>query len=353
MRPVKILLIRLMGLGDVASILIPAVPLVARQYPGARIHVLTHGAGGELMSLVPGVEQVHVIAPHQWPADIGPAVQSFLNIAEQLAAQGFERVINLDTWFMPCFLATVLQELGLEVHGNMIGLSTGELFRRWGTRELLQEFFRQPAHYLRSTFANMGDWTIPWWDKYPDAGAYPDFYLRHCCGFAGELHRSLPVEPDREFRANAAGRKVIALSMSGSSASKQYRDAPALQQALEQAGHFVWSGFDGSVAMRSTLAKLAATDLLVSVATSTQWLARLVRCPTLVLPGALPPSVLGAEATVDRVSTCQYCYQSHCPQKIDFACMDVPVEDVMNKVEAQLAKSKHGARPASAGLAVE
>ena len=49
-----------MGLGDVASILIPAVRLVARQHPAAHIHVLTHGAGGELMALVPGIEQVPV-----------------------------------------------------------------------------------------------------------------------------------------------------------------------------------------------------------------------------------------------------------------------------------------------------
>jgi ADP-heptose:LPS heptosyltransferase len=125
--------------------------------------------------------------------------------------------------------------------------------------------------------------------------------------------------------------------MSGSSVAKQYRSAEALQAELVRAGHFVWSQFDGSLPMRSTLARLAATDLLVSVATSTQWLARLVGCPTLVLPGPLPPSVLGAEATVDRVSACQYCHQSHCPQKIDFACMDVPVAHVMDKVEAQLA----------------
>jgi ADP-heptose:LPS heptosyltransferase len=342
---VKILLMRLMGLGDVASILIPAVRLVARQHPGARVHVLTHGAGGELMSLVPGVEQVHLIAPHQWPGDIGPAVQSFLNIAEQVAAHGFDRVINLDTWFMPCFLATVLQELGLDVQGNTINLPTRELFRRWQARELSQQFFEQPAHYLRSSFPNMSDWTIAWWDKYPDAGAYPDFYLRHCCGFAGQADRSLPIEPDAGFRAGAGARKIIAVSMSGSSPSKQYRNAHALRTELTRAGYFVWGQFDGSLPLRTTLARLAVTDLLVSVATSTQWLARLVGCPTLVLPGALPPSVLGAEATVDAVAPCQYCYQSHCPRRIDFACMDVPLRHIMDKVAAQLA-SHAGPAPA-------
>jgi ADP-heptose:LPS heptosyltransferase len=333
---VKILLIRMMGLGDVASILIPAVKIVARQHPDARIHVLTYGAGAELMALAPGVEQVHPIATEEWPNEIGPAIQSFLRIAERVAAQRFERIINLDTWFMPCFLARVLQELALPVQGNSIGLSTIELFRRLQTRELSQAFLQEPAQYLASTFPNMADWSIPWWNKYPDAGAYPHFYLRHCCGFEADIDMSLPIEPDAEFRARAGGKKVIALSMSGSSAAKQYRSANALRAELERAGHHVWSQFDGSLALSAALARLAASDLLVSVATSTQWLARLVGCPTLVLPGPLPPSVLGAEATVEAVTACQYCYQTHCPQKIDFACMDVPVRHVMDKVAAQL-----------------
>ena len=180
------------------------------------------------------------------------------------------------------------RELGLDVEGNTINLPTRELFSRWQARGLPQQFFEEPARYLHSSFPNMADWTIAWWDKVPGAGAYPDFYLRHCCGFAGSLDRSLPIEPDRQFRAAASGRKVIALSMSGSSASKQYRNARALRGELERAGHFVWSQFDGSAPLHTTLARLAVTDLLVSVATSTQWLARLVGCPTLVLPGALP-----------------------------------------------------------------
>jgi ADP-heptose:LPS heptosyltransferase len=333
---VKILLIRLMGLGDVASILIPAVRLVAQQHAGARVHVLTYGAGGELMALMPGVEKVHTIAIDQWPNDIDSAVQSFLNIAEHVAAHGFDRIINLDTWFMPCFLARVLQELGLNVEGNTISLSTRELFRRWQARELPQEFFQEPTRYLQSSFPNMADWTIAWWNKYPDAGAYPDFYLRHCCGFSGNIDRSLRIEQDLEFRARAEGRKIIAVSMSGSSASKQYRSADALRAELGRVGYFVWSQFDGTLPLRMTLARLAVSDLLVSVATSTQWLAQLVGCPALVLPGPLPPSVLGAEATVEPVIPCQYCYQNQCPLKIDFACMDVPVGHVMDKVNAQL-----------------
>jgi len=75
----------------------------------------------------------------------------------------------------------------------------------------------------------------------------------------------------------------------------------------------VWGRFDGSLPMRTTLARLAVTDLLITVATSTQWLARLVGCPSLMLSGAMHPATLGAEITVDRQLDCQYCCQQGCP----------------------------------------
>ena len=52
----KILIMRFMGLGDVASILLPAVKLIKQQTPDAEVDVLTFGAGIELMQMVP---QVH------------------------------------------------------------------------------------------------------------------------------------------------------------------------------------------------------------------------------------------------------------------------------------------------------
>jgi hypothetical protein len=56
--------------------------------------------------------------------------------------------------------------------------------------------------------------------------------------------------------------------------------------------------------------------------------------------------VLGAEATVDPVVSCQYCYQSHCPRQIDFACMDVPLAHIMDKVAACLASRQASLAPA-------
>src|SRR5690554_2195466 len=74
----KILITRLVGLGDVASILIPAVGLIRAAHPESRIDVLTYQAGIELMSLHGGVGDVLGISEEQWPRDVIPATQSFL-----------------------------------------------------------------------------------------------------------------------------------------------------------------------------------------------------------------------------------------------------------------------------------
>lgn len=130
----------------------------------------------------------------------------------------------------------------------------------------------------------------------------------------------------------------MAMSFRGTTAIKHYKQADALALLLQQTGYHVWTGFDGSLPMRTTLACLAATDLLVTVATSTQWLARLVGCPSLMLPGAMHPAILGAEYTIDQTINCQYCCQRGCRAGRDYACMDVPAEDVMAQVRHILAR---------------
>jgi ADP-heptose:LPS heptosyltransferase len=134
------------------------------------------------------------------------------------------------------------------------------------------------------------------------------------------------------------GKKIIALSNSGSKATKQYKDGAQLRAKLEQADFFVWGQFEGSVSMPTTLGRLMVTDLLVTVATSSQWLAKLVGCPSLLIPGPLPPRVLGPELVVDKIQQCQYCYQNHCPQNLNFACMDAPVDQVLAKVLSHFKK---------------
>jgi len=326
----KILIIRLMGFGDVASILIPAVNMIHQKHPHATIDVLTYGAGVELMSLVPTVNAVLAVSAEQWPSDIDKALPSFMDIAQVVIEQNYDLIINLDTWFMPCFLTRVLKDFGANVQGNFINYAVDALIHKIQSNTLTQAYFQTPNLYLASTYANMVDWSTPWWNQYPDT-AYPEFYLQHCCGFEQEMDMSLSVEPDLAFKQQAETKPILALSLSGSKASKQYAHGKALQSLLEQAGFFVWSGFDGSAPMQTTLARLKVTDLLITVATSTQWLAKLAGCPSLMIPGALPPSVLGAELVVEKVKSCQYCYQNQCVENINFACMDIPPQQIVDK----------------------
>lgn len=320
-----------MGLGDVASILIPAVKLIYYKYPQAAIDVLTYGAGVELMVLVPEVGAVLAVTPEQWPSDIDKAISSFMGVAEVIVSQQYDLIINLDTWFMPCFLARVLKDAGLDIQGNIINFSIDDLFHKINSNTLTQSYFQTPSQYLESTYSQMADWTTPWWNQYPNI-AYPEFYLNHCCGFERTIDISLSAEADLDFKQQAKGKKIVALSLSGSKTSKQYREADALRMQLEQGSFFVWSQFDGSVSMQTTLGRLKVTDLLITVATSTQWLAKLVGCPSLMIPGALPPSVLGAELVVEKIQYCQYCYQKQCVENLNFACMNIPPEHILEKV---------------------
>ncbi|MDI1308075.1 MAG: hypothetical protein PSV17_01400 [Methylotenera sp.] len=326
----KILIIRMMGFGDVASILIPAVGMIHQQHTDATVDVLTYGAGVELMSLVPTVNSVLAVNAEQWPGDIDKAIPSFMAIAQVVISQNYDLIINLDTWFMPCFLARVLKDSGANVQGNFIDYSVEALLYKIERNTFTQSYFQTPNLYLASTYPNMADWSTPWWNQYSNT-TYPEFYLQHCCGFEQKVDISLFVEPDLAFKSQAQTKPIIALSLSGSKASKQYAHGKVLQSLLEQAGFFVWSQFDGSVPMQTTLARLKVTDLLITVATSTQWLAKLVGCPSLMIPGALPPSVFGAQLVIEKVTSCQYCYQNQCVENINFACMDIPPQNILEK----------------------
>lgn len=327
----KILITRLVGLGDVASILIPAARMVRRAAPEAQIDVLTYQAGVELMSLCEVVQNVLSITEQQWPRDLEPATQSFMNIARVIAMRGYDRIICLDTWFMPCFLARVLKDIGLNVEGNTIDMPAAEFFEKLCGGQLSAGYF-QHTNFMASSYPNMADWQTAWWLKPHDSIHYPEFYLKHCCGLGDNVEFDLPVEPDLRFKEHATDRKIIAVSFKGSAAYKNYPNADALIQRLHDEDYVVWSQFDGSLPMQTTLGRLAVTDLLITVATSTQWLARLVGCPSLMLPGAMHPATLGAELVVDQVVDCQYCCQQNCPAGRNFACAAVPVQDVMKKV---------------------
>ena len=86
----KILIIRMMGFGDVASILIPAVHMMHQQHTHATIDVLTYGTGVELMALVPTVNVVLTVSAEQCPSDVDKALPSFVDIAQVVIEQNYD-----------------------------------------------------------------------------------------------------------------------------------------------------------------------------------------------------------------------------------------------------------------------
>ncbi len=318
----KILLIRLMGLGDVASILVPTAYIYRQLYPSASITALSYEAGNEIMRLHPEVDDVIGIGKPEWPNDLMPAVQQFMRLGESIAAQQFDLIVNLDTWFMPCFMTRALRDTGFVIEGNYFNQRV-ELFLHAALKgEIAHTFFERPGEYMESTFPGMAKWHRPWWEHVPDT-SYPDFYLKTCCGFDHNLHIELPCESDSTLLNEADGRPIVALSTHGRAGYKHYQHGDELESLLESSGVFCWRRFDGSLPMHTTLNRLHASQLLITVPTSTQWLARLAGCPSLMLPGPMPPALLGAEHCAPRRTNCQYCcHETDCPEKRDFECME-------------------------------
>jgi ADP-heptose:LPS heptosyltransferase len=319
----KILITRFLGLGDVIALLLPAVRLVKRRWPHAQVDVLTYGGGAEIMALVPEVGEVLSLPREQWPGELFPAIDRFMALAPGIVERRYDRIICLDTWFMPCFLAQVLRDIGQPVEGNHLRASVAQ-WMAWVEGGTLQQQDFERDRFLASTFRHMREWFTPWWTNPSVPAFYPAFFLNHCCGFEGPLDFSLPVEADEAWAEQANGRPIVAVSSRGSAANKHYPHHDELVSQLKAAGCFVWSQFDKSLSLADTLRRLKSTHLLISVATSSQWLARSVGCPTLLLPGPQPPQILGAEWNVPIQTDCQYCYQHHCPQARDFACLSVP-----------------------------
>ena len=227
---------------------------------------------------------------------------------------------------MPCFLARALRDAGIETQGNYLNQPIEAFMKMAMGSDISKGFFDKPRHYMASTFPNMEQWTIPWWDQHPNTG-YPDFYLRECCGFSQPLNMQLPCSPDERLVEEANGRPIVALSTQGRADYKNYRHSVQLSEQLESLGAYCWSQFDGSLSMQTTLNKLNASQLLVTVPTSTQWLARLADCPSLILPGPLSPTLLDAEFWPPQRTDCQHCYrESHCPENRNFECMEIAPE---------------------------
>lgn len=290
----KILIIRMLGLGDVTCIGIPAIRHFKKKFPEAELCVLTYAAGEELLAIAEPDVRLITLKQGDWPDDFLPAIEAFLGLAETLIGESFTQIVNLDTWFMPCFLARFLKDVGESVSGNYLSKSLQQLLTEFEAQTLRPEYVNDPSAYIDSSFMAMPRWHSAWWEfgTLPDYG-YPEFFLRFCCGFADiDMNMAITVSENPRLAKVRRRKKVIALATSARTEERNYPFGDKLASLLKQAGYEVWTGFDGSQSMRKTLAKLKATDLLVTVPSAPQWLATCVGCPSLVISGDVEPRTL-------------------------------------------------------------
>lgn len=297
----KILIIRMLGLGDVTSIGIPALRFVKQRNPDADIHFLTFAAGKEVIQLAEPNVKVIGLERGEWPDNIVYAMETFLGLAEDIVGVGYQQIINLDTWFMPCFLSRFLKDAGEPVIGNLMSISVGDLVDQFQTQTLKPEYVNEPAAYMQSTWFSMQRWNTLWWESgLSPEGGYPEFYLKTCCGFADiELDMHIDVTADRHLSKIRKSKKIVALACDARTQERNYPYAADLKKLLNASGVHVWSGFDGKVPMKQTLAQLATTDLLITVPSAPQWLAAAVNCPSLVITGNVDPRTLMPDYATD------------------------------------------------------
>lgn len=293
-KPQKILLIRMLGLGDVTSIGLPALRHFQAKFPEAQVDFLTYAAGQEILQLGSPQTQLLAIEKEEWPDDLLQAMEVFLGLAEQIIPKAYDLIVNLDTWFMPCLLARFLKDAGEPVQGNMMSMSVQQLLHEFQHQVLQPDYVNNTANYLQSSWFSMARWHTPWWQSeyLPELG-YPEFYLKNCCSFDDiQLDMSIDVTADPKLAKVGQSKKVIALATDARTAERHYPFGIELKRILNRQGYHVWSGFDGSIPMRQTLAQLKSSDLLVTIPSAPQWLATSVGCPSLVICGEVDPRTL-------------------------------------------------------------
>lgn len=297
----KILIIRMLGLGDVTCIGVPSVRYIKRKNPDAEVHFLTYGAGFEVMALAEPKVKTFGLKSGEWPEEILSAMEVFIGLAETIVTEVYSKIINLDTVFMPSFLSRFLKDAGEPVEGNYIGMSVADLIDQFQNQTLQATFVNDPSQYMQSTWFSMLRWNTTWWEsEYLPEHGYPDFYLRVCCGWQDiDMDMKIQIAQDKQTAKISKIKKVIALATESGTAELSYQQADELKQALENAGFEVWSKFDGSQSMRQTLAMLKSSDLLISVPSAPQWLATSVACPVMIISGQVDSRTLMADYATD------------------------------------------------------
>ena len=312
----KILLIRMLGKGDALCIGLPALRFYQQKYPDAELHFLTFAQGAEFVALAEPQVKIHCLA--QWPDDFLAAMEVFLGLAEDIIGEAYTQIVNLDTAFMPCFLARFLKDAGEPISGNLLNRSVQHLLEQFQDKSLQADYVNNPDQYMDSSYFTMARWHTRWWEGsfLPDYG-YPEYYLRCCCGYSDlEMNMAIAVQADESLMAQKGPKKVIALCLAQSDDAYPYPHARRLQLALEKMGFVVWNDADKHYSTEQLLQSLKASDLLVTKAGANQWCATAVGCPTLLITANSEPKTLMPDYATEQSQPCPI----HSPQaQLSFA----------------------------------
>lgn len=302
----KVLLIRMLSSADVCAIGLPVLRYFQKTLPNADIHFLTFGDGAQLIKLAEPTVEVKYLTKEQWPDDFFSAMESFLGQAEQIIGDEYSQIVNLDTAFMPCFLARFLMDAGEPVSGNFLNMSVQQLLSQVQTQSLEAEYVNSTPTYMASSFMNMHKWHSNWWQSgAAGEGGYPEFYLNKCCGLDVDgLEQSITISPDKRLTKKSKVTKVIGLCLNQSDDGYLYPFSGQLKKALEQKGFEVWTEQDAQGDIRTLLKMLTASDLMVSKPSGHRWYAQAVGCPTLLISGDSEPAILMPEFATDPTSRC-------------------------------------------------
>lgn len=297
----KILIVRMLDISEIVNITVPAVRYFKQKFPDAEIHVLTYGKGATLINLAEPEVKVISLPEGQWPDNILLAMESFLGLAEDIIGYNFGRIVNLDTSFMPCFLARFLKDAGEPVEGNYLAKSVQELIDGIQGQTLQTEFVHDCGQYMLSSYFGMSRWHSEWWksEEQFDYG-YAEFYLKRCCGYLDlQMDMSIDVVVDEKFKVLGQGSKVIAVSLE--QFNRECPNPVQLKKHLQEMGFVVWI-YDPQQSIKRTLSMLRASDLLVTVPSATQWLATAVDCPSLMVSMDIDHRILMPEYATEPSS---------------------------------------------------
>jgi len=258
-----------------------------------------------------------------------------LGLAEEIVGENYSQIINLDTTFMPCFLARFLADAGEPVSGNYLNMSVQQLIQQFQDKSLQAEYVNSPQAFMASSFVNMHKWFGRWWQYDAEyEGGYPEFYLTKCCGLVvDKLDQAINVGVDKRLVKKAKSNKVIGLCFGQSDDGYLYPHTERLKKLLEQKGFVVWSDEDAKEDIRSLLKMLAASDLMVCKPSGNRWYAQAVDCATLLVSGNSEPALLMPEFATDPVSPCML----HSVSQNSIAVVDCncdKAEDLVESIES-------------------